>query len=54
MKELLNAIVVSDDELMHDNSDYELAEVVNDYDISEQDYQPIRCIDGVERKFQPI
>ena len=52
MNELLNAIVISDMELKHDNSDYELEEVFNDYDIKKQEYHPIRCVDGVERKFQ--
>ena len=52
MNELLNAIAVSDVELKHDNSDYELEEVISGYDILKQEYHPIRCVDGVERKFQ--
>jgi len=47
----LKAIIISDDEPMHDNSDYELEDVISNYGIQKQDYHPIRCVDGVERKF---
>jgi len=52
MNELLKAIAESDGEPMHDNSDYKLEEVILDYGITKQDYHPIRCVDGVERKFR--
>jgi hypothetical protein len=51
---MLEAIRIGEKIPMHENNDHDFEDIIKLYTEPKTPYAPIRCIDGKERKFEPV